>query len=77
MGVALTDLGRIDEAIAAYGKALEQKPDYAEAFNNIGVVLASRGRAREAAEQFRKALAIRPDYADARKNYQRALGNLR
>ena len=31
MGIALTDQGKIEEAIEAYKKALSVKPDYAEA----------------------------------------------
>ena len=39
MGVALTDQGKLDEAIDAYNKALALKPDYAEAYSNMGNVL--------------------------------------
>ena len=39
MGVALQDLGKLDEAIEAYNKALSIKPDYAEAYNNMGNAL--------------------------------------
>jgi tetratricopeptide (TPR) repeat protein len=31
---ALTELGRIEEAVAHYGEALRLKPDYADALNN-------------------------------------------
>ena len=55
--------GRLDEAIADYRKALEIKPDYAEAHNNLGAVLAGRGQADEAIAHFRKALEVRPDDA--------------
>ena len=36
LGFALAAEGRIDEAIEHYRKALEIKPDYAEAHNNLG-----------------------------------------
>ena len=42
----LADRGQVDEAIAHYRKALEIKPDFAEAHNNLGAVLAGRGQSR-------------------------------
>ena len=36
MGVTLKEQGKLDEAIASYNKALAMKPDYAEAYNNMG-----------------------------------------
>ena len=60
-----------DEAIKHYRKALEIKPDYAEACNNLGNAMAARGRIGEAIEHYRKALEIKPDYAEAHNN----LGN--
>jgi tetratricopeptide (TPR) repeat protein len=39
MGNALKDQGKLEEAIEAYNKALSIKPDYAEAYNNIGIAL--------------------------------------
>ena len=61
----LAGRGRIDEAIAHYRKALEIKPDYAEAHYNLGDVLAGRGQIDEAIAHYRKALEIKPDYAEA------------
>ena len=37
-----------------YRKALEIKPDYAEAQVNLGIALAGRGRIDEAIAQYRK-----------------------
>ena len=39
MGNALKDQGKLEEAIEAYNKALAIKPDYAEAYNNMGNAL--------------------------------------
>ena len=33
---ALKDQGKLDEAIEAYNKALSLKPDYADAYSNMG-----------------------------------------
>jgi Flp pilus assembly protein TadD len=58
---------RVDEAIAHYRKALEIKPDNAEAHKNLGVALAGRGQLDEAIAHFQKALEINPDYVGARR----------
>ena len=52
---ALASRGRIDEAIAHFQKALELKPDYAEAHNGLALALAARGRNDEAIAHHRKA----------------------
>ena len=65
--------GRIDEAIAHYQKALEIKPDYADAHYNLGIVLAGRGQIDEAIAHYQKALEIKPDYAAAHYNLGNAL----
>jgi len=39
MGNALKGQGKLDEAIEAYKKALSIKPDYAEAYYNMGNIL--------------------------------------
>ncbi len=65
--------GQVDEAIAHYRKALEIKPDYVEAHNNLGNALAGRGEVDEAIAHYRKALEIKPDYAEAHNNLGTAL----
>lgn len=42
-GVALDKLGRQDDAIEVYKKAVEVKPDNADAYYNIGVIYFNRG----------------------------------
>ena len=66
MGIALQDQGKLEEAIEAYSKALAIKPDYAEAYNNMGNALKDQGKLEEAIEAYSKALAIKPDYEAAR-----------
>jgi tetratricopeptide (TPR) repeat protein len=68
MGNALQELGKLEEAIEAYNKALAIKPDYAEAYNNMGVTLKDQGKLEEAIEAYNKALAIKPDYAEVWNN---------
>ena len=64
-GLALANLGRLDEAMSHYRKALELNPNDAEAHHNLGVVYAGQGRFDEAMHHCRKALDINPDYAYA------------
>ncbi len=66
-------LRNLDEAIASFGKAVQIKPDYVEAHNNLGLALQSRGRFEEAIASFGKALQIKPDYAEAHNNLGAAL----
>ena len=40
---------KLEEAIEAYNKALSIKPDYAEAYNNMGNALKDQGKLEEAA----------------------------
>jgi len=73
MGNALKEQGKLDEAIAAYNKALSIKPDHAEAYNNMGVTLQDQGKLGEAIAAYNKALSIKPDYAEAYCNMGLAL----
>src|SRR5262249_53504121 len=36
LGVVLNDQGKLEEAIAAYRQAIRIKPDFAEAYSNLG-----------------------------------------
>jgi len=65
LGLAYANLGRHQDAIAAYREALRLKPDFAAAWYNLGVAYANLGRYREAIEAYREATLIRPDYAEA------------
>ena len=56
-----------------FQKAIEIKPDYAEAHNNLGNALAGRGQVDEAIAHYQKALEIKPDYAEAHNNLGNAL----
>ena len=57
-----------DQALIFYNKSLSIKPDYAEAFNNIGNTLQEQGKLKEAIETYNKAISIKPDYAEAFNN---------
>ena len=60
-GLALSDLGRNEEAIASYDQAVAIKPDFHEAWNNRGYALDDLGRKEEAIASYEQAVAIKPD----------------
>jgi tetratricopeptide (TPR) repeat protein len=69
LGVALSALGRHEEAIERYEKALKLQPELPEAHNNIAHSYQALGRPEEAAAHYERALEIKPDYAEARNNF--------
>ncbi len=68
LGKVLAGRGQLDSAITHFQKALELKPDYAEAHNNLGNALAGRGQVDSAIAHYQKALELKPDYATAHYN---------
>lgn len=75
-GVALQDLGRHDNAVASYRRALKVKPDYAEAHSNLGVALKELGHLDNAVVSYRQALEIQPNLAKVHSNLGNALKDL-
>ncbi|MEL7072290.1 MAG: tetratricopeptide repeat protein, partial [Cyanobacteria bacterium J06581_3] len=75
-GFVLGELGRKEEAIAAYDAALHIKPDKHEALNNKGNALSALGRKEEAIAAYDAALNIKPDYHEALYNKGVALSAL-
>jgi Flp pilus assembly protein TadD len=70
---ALWEVGRLDESIAAYRRALEfpENATSADVRNNYGIALALRGRTAEAEAEFREALRLNPRLTDAQTNLER------
>jgi len=52
MGIALGNLGQVQEAVAAYRKALEFKKDYHQARLNLSFALLKVGQTEEAKKEF-------------------------
>ena len=65
VGASAAQIGKLDEAIFAFQKALLIKPSYADAHYNIGNALKDQGKLEQALEAYKKALSVRPDYAEA------------
>jgi hypothetical protein len=75
-GNSLLTLGRYDDAIACYDKALAIDPGFAGAWSNKGTSLNNLGRYGEAIPCFDKALAIDPGIAIAWNNKGNSIDNL-
>lgn len=65
---ALYKRGSYNEAIAAGRDALRQRPDYADAWNNIGAAYNQLGQYPDAVAAFREALRLRPNFGLAQRN---------
>jgi tetratricopeptide (TPR) repeat protein len=66
--VALEAAGRLDEAIAAYRGVVEEQPDWALAWTDLGNALSRSGRTADAETAYRRAIAIEPVTRDALNN---------
>lgn len=72
-GDSLRNLGRPDEALAAYHQALQVDPEYAPAHNGIGIIHSIMGRPDQALQSYEKALQFKPDFGSALYNYGNTL----
>ena len=64
-GNACYDLGLYDLAIANYDKAVQLKPDHANAYHSRGVAKGELGQHFAAISNFDKAVQLKPDHANA------------
>lgn len=64
-GASCHALGRLEEAVQDYRRALEVEPGNAEAHNNLGNILRELGRYTESAESHGRAIVIKPDFVEA------------
>ena len=77
LGFALTEMGRLPEAIAELETALRILPDYPEAHCNLGVALmSSPGRLSDAMAQFQTTLREEPGFVNAHTNLGIVLGQM-
>ncbi|RLC55907.1 MAG: hypothetical protein DRI80_17020, partial [Chloroflexota bacterium] len=63
LGNVYSDLGRYEEAIGAYEKAIELDPKFAYPWNGLGNVYYQQGRYEEAIGSLRKAIELDPMFA--------------
>jgi tetratricopeptide (TPR) repeat protein len=67
-GVMLSDSRRDAQAIAEFEKLIEDYPDLAEPYNNLGALYAASGELPRAQATLQQALRINPAYATAHEN---------
>jgi len=72
LGRAYQDLGRLEEAIREYKKAIEIFPNNYKAYYNLGVLYDGQGALKEAVANYKRTIAINPAFIDAQFN----LGNI-
>jgi superkiller protein 3 len=65
--------GKIPHAVACFEMAIEENPEMAEAYNNIGVIDLEGGKITEALENFLKAMDLKPGDPKILANSARAL----
>ena len=63
IGASAAQVGKLDEAVIAFKRAILIKPDYVDAHYNIGNALKEQGKLTEAIKAYRSALSIKSDYA--------------
>ena len=57
--------------------AIKLKPDFAEAYSNLGIALVIEGKNEEAISHYKMAIKLKPDYATAQKNLETALRSMK
>jgi tetratricopeptide (TPR) repeat protein len=65
LGLALTNGGQLDDAIACWKKAIDLDPRYAQAHHNLGNAMKAKGKVDEAIACYKKAVELDPKYAPA------------
>lgn len=76
MGIALRELGRLQEALAHYERALALQPDYVEALVNRGNTLRTLGQPQTALDSYARALQLQAAHPQALNNRALALREL-
>jgi tetratricopeptide (TPR) repeat protein len=64
--MALTNLGKLDEALNEFSTAVRLRPGVADIHKNLGTLLLNRGRREEAIREFSEVLRITPNDVAAR-----------
>ncbi|MFM6017448.1 MAG: tetratricopeptide repeat protein, partial [Dolichospermum sp.] len=75
LGIALRDQKKLDEAVAAYQKAIELDPKFATAYYNLGIALRGQKKLDEAVAAYQKAIELDPKDATAYYNLGIALSD--
>ncbi len=66
LGSSFSKIGKFDEAIKAFKKALDIKPNYPEVYMGLGIAYHNKKNYAEALSAFNKVLKIEPNHGPAR-----------
>jgi tetratricopeptide (TPR) repeat protein len=64
-GIAASNAGNDDEAIAKFEHAIELKPDCADCYYNVGFLNSKKKEYAKAEAAFKKAIELKPSYVEA------------
>ena len=67
-GNTLKELGQLETGLDSYNKAIQLKPDYAQAYYNRGISLTELGQLEAAVESYLTTIKIQPDLQSAWNN---------
>ena len=68
--------GRLEDAIERYKQSIALKPNFVEAYSNLGNALQMLGRLEDAIESYKQAIVLKPDFAEAYNNLGNTLKEL-
>ncbi len=68
LALVLDRVGRLDEAVAEYERALDWNPNHVDALINLAIALVREGLLARATRLVERAVAVDPDHADAQAN---------
>ena len=75
LGASRAKVGMLEKALHALNNSILLKPDYADAYYNLGYTLYYLEKLDEAIEAYKKCISLKPDYAEAYSNLGVALKN--
>ena len=67
-GIKGADFDQLEQRLNDANKALAIKPDYEDAYYNMGIIFQQQNKLEEAIEAYKKAIALKPDYANVYNN---------
>src|SRR5437899_1878566 len=65
LGMTLRKLGNHADAVKAFKRAVDAKPDYAECWYNLGLALSEKEQLQDAFDAWTKATTSKPEHVDA------------
>ena len=68
LGIALKQMGKLNESLVATHKSVQLDPKDAEAHKNLGVLLNEQNRLEEAEVSYRQAIKLKPNYPEVHNN---------